>query len=100
MLRSVHIALFTSCFLAIPAMAFDATTDIVVRTIYASKQVTSSSFDNKVVQLAKDDAASFVASEGQIRGAQIEAALTYLKEQNPELSAVADIELAKAILAQ
>jgi uncharacterized protein (TIGR02448 family) len=41
----------------------------------------SSSGDDKVVQAARDDAAAFVASDGQIRGARLQAALVHLREQ-------------------
>ncbi|PYA79925.1 Holliday junction resolvase, partial [Pseudomonas aeruginosa] len=45
------------------------------------------------------DAASFVASDGSIRGARLEAALRWLRVAHPELAA-SDQELAEAILAQ
>lgn len=79
-------------------MAFESTTDIVVRTLFASKQV-SSSFSNKIVREAKGDAASFVASNGQIRGSHLESAFKQVRTQNPDLQ-VSDLELAEAILAQ
>jgi uncharacterized protein (TIGR02448 family) len=59
----------------------------------------STSGDDKVVLAARDDAASFVASDGAIRGAQLEAALRHLREQHPQARQASDIELAKAILA-
>lgn len=62
------------CVLAMPVMAFESTTDVVVRSLYASQQVTSSFANDKVVRAAHDDAASFVASNGEIRGARIEVA--------------------------
>ncbi|MFX5797450.1 DUF2388 domain-containing protein, partial [Acinetobacter baumannii] len=48
---------------------------------------------------ARGDAASFVASDGSIRGARLEAALRWLRVAHPELAA-SDQELAEAILAQ
>ena len=42
----------------------------------------SSSGDDKVVVQAREDAASFVATEGRIRGAQLEAALRHLREKD------------------
>ena len=59
----------------------------------------SSSGDDKVVLRARDDAASFVASEGRIRGARLEAALRQLRERNPEARTASDMQLAQAILA-
>ncbi|MBB4822308.1 uncharacterized protein (TIGR02448 family) [Pseudomonas alcaligenes] len=49
--------------------------------------------------LARDDAASFLASDGAIRGAQLEGALQVLR-QREELARYSDQELAEAILAQ
>lgn len=59
----------------------------------------SSSGDDKVVLQARDDAASFVASEGRIRGAQLEAALHVLREHHPDMRRASDLQLAQAILA-
>ena len=47
---------------------------------------------------ARDDAASFVASDGRIRGAQLEAALRFLRERS-DLQRASDMQLAQAILA-
>ncbi len=58
----------------------------------------SSGDDNKVVLQARDDAASFVASDGRIRGAQLEAALRQLREHNAGARRASDMQLAKAIL--
>lgn len=60
----------------------------------------STSGDDKVVRLARDDAASFVASDGGIRGAMLEAALHHLRERHPELRMRSDMQLAQAILAR
>lgn len=59
----------------------------------------STSGDDKVVLQARDDAASFVASEGRIRGAQLEAALLRLREHHADARRASDMELARAILA-
>ena len=53
----------------------------------------------KMVRAAQDDAASFVASRGAIRGAQLEAALHAIRTQVPEAREASDLELAEAILA-
>jgi uncharacterized protein (TIGR02448 family) len=54
--------------------------------------------DDKVVLQARDDAASFVASDGRIRGAQLEAALRHLRERNALAQRASDMQLAQAIL--
>ena len=63
----------------------------------ASSKTTSP--DDKVVLQARDDAASFVASDGRIRGAQLEAALRHLREKNASALRASDMQLAQAILA-
>ena len=60
----------------------------------------SSSGDDKVVLQARDDAACFVASDGAIRGAMLEAALVALREHQPALRERSDLALAQAILAR
>ena len=62
----------------------------------ASSETTSP--DDKVVLQARDDAASFVASDGRIRGAQLEAALRHLRERNAGAQRASDMQLAQAIL--
>ncbi len=61
----------------------------------------STSGNDKVVLQAREDAAGFVASEGRIRGARLEAALLHLRETSPETAVrqASDMTLAKAILA-
>jgi uncharacterized protein (TIGR02448 family) len=59
----------------------------------------STSGDDKVVLQARDDAAGFVASEGRIRGAQLEAALRHLRDHHADARQASDLELAQAILA-
>ncbi|MNJ75877.1 hypothetical protein D3C77_730480 [compost metagenome] len=48
---------------------------------------------------AQDDAGSFVASEGAIRGPYLESAMQKVRADNPGLE-VSDMELAQAILAK
>jgi uncharacterized protein (TIGR02448 family) len=76
------------------------TTDTVVRAVAAStdatSDVTSSFRDNKIVQAARDDAASFVGSEGAIRGAKLESAFAHPSTCPPCKPAT---QLAQAILA-
>lgn len=79
--------------------AFDATTQSLIKSGYATSQVTTGPFDNKLILAAQDDAAVFIASDGQLRGAQLEAAFLYLRQTRPKLR-VSDLELAQAILVQ
>ena len=81
------------------AFAFDTTTQNVVLSGYVTSKVTSAPFDNKLICAAQDDAAVFIASDGQQRGAQLESALRYLRQSQPKLNA-SDLELAQAILVQ
>lgn len=60
----------------------------------------SSSGDDKLVLDARVDAASFVASDGQIRGARLEAALRNLRERDVAMREASDLQLAQAILAR
>ena len=84
------------------ATSFVVTTDAVVGAVAASTDATSdvsSSFrDDKVVRAARDDAASFVASNGDIRGVKLESAFAHIRQQVPTLQ-VSDAQLAQAILA-
>lgn len=81
-----------------------ATSNIVVRALDRSinftSDTTTSIRDMKAVVQARDDAASFVASDGAIRGAQLEAALRVLRERLPEARQASDVELAQALLAR
>ena len=49
------------------AQAFDLTTQLPVASGYATSKVTSAPFDNKLVMAAQDDAATFIATDGQWR---------------------------------
>jgi len=87
---------------AAQATSFVVTTDAVVGAVAAStdatSDVSSSLRDDKIVQAARDDAASFVGSQGAIRGARLESALVHIRQQQPQLQA-SDAQLANAILA-
>ncbi|WP_457788522.1 DUF2388 domain-containing protein [Pseudomonas sp. PL-6] len=84
------------------ATSFVVTTDAIVSGVAATSEATSdissSLRDDKVVLAARDDAASFVASAGEIRGVQLEAALLHIRSQVPALAAADDLQLAEAIL--
>ncbi|WP_300732047.1 DUF2388 domain-containing protein [Pseudomonas sp.] len=83
------------------ASSFIVTTDAMVGTLKATSDLTSDatgSFrDNKIVRAARDDAASFVASDGTIRGVKLESAFEAIRQQAPQLEAT-DTQLAQAIL--
>ncbi|MGY2239007.1 DUF2388 domain-containing protein [Pseudomonas gingeri] len=84
------------------ASSFIVTTDSLVgalkATSDATSDATSSLRDNKIVRAAQDDAASFVASDGQIRSVKLESAFDAIRRQAPQLQA-SDAQLAQAILA-
>ncbi|MGX9720218.1 DUF2388 domain-containing protein [Stenotrophomonas acidaminiphila] len=65
----------------------------------SSHSSSSSSGDDKVVLDARDDAAAFVASNGAIRGAWLEAALVHLRERDAVARDASDMTLARKILA-
>ena len=85
-------------------VAFTAPTfaDSLVRDILSSGAPTASTYltfkDDKLIVPARDDASSYVASGGQIRGPYLEAALNQLRAEHPDLQA-SDMQLASAILA-
>lgn len=55
--------------------------------------------DHKLIVAAQDDAGSFVASDGGIRGPYLEAVMQKIRSDNPNLH-VSDMELANAVLAK
>ena len=55
--------------------------------------------DDKLVREAREDAAGFVASEGQVRSARLEAALRAMRERDAQARQASDLELARTILA-
>lgn len=88
--------------LALPAAS------VLARSIHGEDVATSAGIsaslystfkDDKIVVAAKDDASSFLASDGTIRGAYLEAALQQIRREHPGLQA-SDQELAAAILAR
>ncbi|WP_339544180.1 DUF2388 domain-containing protein [Pseudomonas sp. RA_35y_Pfl2_P32] len=76
--------------------------DTFWRNVISSGATTASTYltskDHKMVLAAQDDAGSFVASDGNIRGPFLESALQKVRADNPGLKAT-DMELANAILA-
>jgi uncharacterized protein (TIGR02448 family) len=85
------------------AHTLEATSNMIIRatqrTLDFTSDTTTSIRDSKIIREAHDDAASFVASDGGIRGAHLEAALNTLRTRVPEARDASDQVLAEAILA-
>jgi uncharacterized protein (TIGR02448 family) len=101
-MRTLSLAALLALSGTVGATSFVVTTEAVVGAIGATSDATSdvsssSSSSDKIVLAARDDAASFVASQGSIRGVQLEAALQHIRKQTPTLQGD-DMQLAKAIL--
>ncbi|MCU1752277.1 DUF2388 domain-containing protein [Pseudomonas sp. 6D_7.1_Bac1] len=80
------------------ATSFVMSTDITLSMTMSSTKGTSSSFkDDKIVLAAKSDAAAFVASRGDIRGVQLEAAFERIRSVLAG-QVYSDEQLAAAIL--
>lgn len=97
LLLSASASVFASSFAGTSAGAGSAGTSASSRGGSASSNSTSG--NSKVVRQAREDAASFVASEGKIRGARLEAALRHLREHEAQARTASDMQLAQAILA-
>jgi uncharacterized protein (TIGR02448 family) len=99
MTRSLLLCALLACSIS-PALAGSfAGTSAGASSAGSSASSGSTSGNDKVVVQARDDAASFVASDGRIRGAQLEAALRHLREHDATAQRASDMDLAKAILA-
>lgn len=92
-------ALATIAVLSVPMAS--AMADSFWRNVLTSGATTGSSYltskDNKQIVAAQDDASSFIASGGSIRGPHLESAIADARAANPDLKA-SDMELATAIL--
>jgi uncharacterized protein (TIGR02448 family) len=98
MIRPTLICALLACSIS-PAFAGGTTAGVSASLGGTSASSKTTSPNDKVVLQARDDAASFVASDGRIRGAQLEAALRHLRERNPGAQRASDMQLAQAILA-
>jgi uncharacterized protein (TIGR02448 family) len=98
MRNSVLAALTLSCIPFGAAMADSG----FVRQVLSSGATTASTYmtfkDDKLVAAAREDAGSFVATDGAIRGPYLEAMLLKVRSEQPQLQA-SDMELASALLA-
>ena len=94
-------AIATAALLSLPMGS--AMADTFWRNVISSGATTASTYltskDHKLVLAAQEDAGSFVASEGAIRGPFLESALRQVRAENPGMLA-SDMELANAILAK
>lgn len=88
---------------AAQAQTLVATSNIVINAVDRSVNFTSDATSRvsgmKLVLDARDEAASFVASAGDIRGARLEAAFDALRNEFAEARQANDLALAKTILA-
>ena len=99
MIRLTLFSALAACSLAAPAVAGGTTAGTTGSAVGTSASSTTTTPDDKVVVQARDDAASFVATDGRIRGARLEAALRYLRDRNTVAQRASDMQLAQAILA-
>jgi len=97
----LKLAVATIALLSLPVGS--AMADSFWRNVLSSGATTGSTYltfkDHKLIIAAQDDAGSFVASDGGIRGPYLEAAMQKVRANNPGLQAT-DMELANAILAK
>ncbi|MGY4534719.1 uncharacterized protein (TIGR02448 family) [Pseudomonas sp. TE3786] len=97
----MHRKLATAALLLIVPVA-SAMADDFWRDVLSSGATTGSTYltsrhDHKIIVNAQEDAGSFIASDGAIRGPYLEAALHQVRAAHPDLKA-SDAELAQAIL--
>ena len=97
--RPSLVSVLVACSFAAPAFAGGTTAGTTGSAVGSSASSKTTTPDDKVVLQARDDAASFVASDGRIRGARLEAALRYLRERDAAAQRASDMQLAQAILA-
>ncbi|KAF1053039.1 MAG: hypothetical protein GAK43_01610 [Stenotrophomonas maltophilia] len=100
-LRLLTAAALLACASGAYASSFVVTTDALVNATKAtsdgSTDISNSFRDDKIVLEARDDAATFVASQGAVRGAHLGAALRHIRDKMPGIAAN-DQQLAQAIL--
>lgn len=99
MRRILLVASLALCLPVASALAGSVDAEDVATSAGVSASLYSTFKDDKIVVAAQDDASSFIASGGTIRGAYLEAALQTIRREHPGLQA-SDRELAAAILAQ
>jgi len=94
--------IISSLLLCLPAASALAKVDAedVATSAGVSASLYSTFKDHKLMIPARDDASSFVASGGTIRGAYLEAVLQKIRHDHPDLNSASDEDLARAILVQ
>lgn len=102
-LRLITAASLLSLASVASASSFIATTDTIGASLANSARASSDASFNlssdKRIIAAQDDAAAFVASNGAMRSARLEAAFNLLRSY-PEAQNHSDLELAQAIAAR
>lgn len=87
---------------SLQAQTLVASSNVIIRAIDRSfnftSETTTSVRDSKMLLAARDDAASFVATGGAIRGVQLEASLEMIRSRVPDVQGASDMQLAEAIL--
>lgn len=94
-----HLLITSSLVLCLPLGS--ALADVDAKDVATSAGVSASLYstfkDDKRILPARDDASSFVASGGAIRGVYLESMMRRIRQDNPDLQA-SDEEIARAIL--
>ena len=96
-----RLIIISSLLLCLPVGS--AMADVDAKDVATSAGVSASLYstfkDDKLMIPARDDASSFVASGGAIRGVYLESVMQRIRQDNPGLNA-SDEDLARAILIQ
>jgi uncharacterized protein (TIGR02448 family) len=94
--------IISSLLLCLPAGSALAKVDAgdVATSAGVSASLYSTFKDHKLLIPARDDASSFVASGGAIRGAYLESVMQQIRRDHPDLNNASDEDLARAILVQ
>lgn len=94
-----RLLLVSSLLLCLPVGSALAKVDAgdVATSAGVSASLYSTFKDHKLVIGARDDASSFIASDGAIRGVYLESMMQRIRQENPGLQAT-DEDIARAIL--
>ncbi len=80
--------------------ALNITTRAFGRSVDFTSDTTTSTRDKlKLVEVAKQDAAAYIGSDGKIQGPYLTKAFEIIRADYPQAKNMSDIELAKAVLA-
>jgi uncharacterized protein (TIGR02448 family) len=97
-----RLIIISSLLLCLPVGS--AMADVDAKDVATSAGVSASLYstfkDDKLMIPARDDASSFVASGGAIRGVYLEQVLQRIRQQHPDFNSASDEDLARAILVQ